>query len=208
MEINIKRLIEQYMSSTGTKIIDLKSEKFISDFANWIMELQKTGKRYTDLLEYLELDYNTRNCAEVGKCRFDTVVKPFDTTIITPDADIVGVNKGRIITGNMKVYGSVPIIVKDELIDLIPSESIHTFMTQNPYTSNSILNWENLHNSGEANIIVGTYGSIHDKDTDDRIKLIESHYIEDYYTSNDSYFYVIGSTKKTKEKVLVKSLNR
>ena len=46
-------------------------------------------------------------------------------------------------------------------------------MTQNPYTTIEIRNWEDLHNSGESDIIVGVYGSIYDKDIESKLKQIQ-----------------------------------
>ena len=116
----------------------------------------------------------------------------------------------------MKVYESTPVLVTHRKggnhIESIPNDIIHTFMTQNPISNISILGWENLHNSGNNDIIIGIYGDIHDKDIDakkktiDEIKakLISTDYIEDYEKDDDRYFYVIGSSRIVKRRILTR----
>ena len=218
MKNNIKRLINQYMECTGTKSLDINSEMFIEDFANWIRERNRIGSEYPKYLDYMGLNYSTSNCSEVGKCKFDTVVKPFDTTLITTETCISGVNSDRIITGYMRVINGVPVLVRkrneDIVVNDIPNRVIHTYMTQNPYTYEELVGWDHLHNSRKRNIIVGTYGSIHDKDTTNNIRQIEylrsklsdNDYLEDYFTNNGSYFYIIATDRM--EHKLVKRLYR
>jgi len=169
-------------------------EQFMNEFTAWIKSRQSMGKEYTYFLDYMGLRFADADCVEIGKGKYDSVVKPFNTTIITPATPIKKVNPDRIIKGNMRVYESVPMLVRHNdgrnQLEPIPSDIIQTYMTQNPFGPSSILGWENLHNSGEHNIILGIYGSIYDKDIKTRIKQLETlrdkliygDYKEDYST--------------------------
>lgn len=217
MEQYLNNLIEQFKSSTGLKNIDIKSEQFIDEFTQWLKNRQLMGKEYAYFLDYMGFRFADSDCAEVGKGEYDSVVKPFDTVLITSATPIKKVNPNRIITGNMRVYESVPVLVRHNKggnqLDLIPSDIIHTYMTQNPYGQSLISGWENLHNSGNNNIILGIFGSIHDKDIESRIKQLEllrdkltcGDYKEDYSTSGDSYYYAIGSDREIKKLYKVKT---
>lgn len=211
MEQYLNNLIEQFRLATGSKNVDSKSAQFINEFSDWIKSCQSMGEEYTYFLDYMGFRFADADCAEVGKGDYDSVVKPFETTIITSATPIKKVNSDRIIKGNMRVYESVPVLVRDykggNQLEQIPSDIIRTYMTQNPFTSSSFLGWENLHNSGENNIILGIYGSIYDKDIEARIKQLNSlkdkltcgDYKEDYSVFNGSYFYAIGSDRRVKK---------
>lgn len=157
--------------------------------------------------------------AEIGKGKFDTLVKDFDTTIITPySKDIIVPDASRVITSDFRVYEGTPILMRQTekgttQIDPITSTSVLTFMTQNPYSQSQIANWEQLHNRRENDIIVGIYGSVYDKDTESKIRQIEDlrdklddSYKEEYAVVNDTYCYAVASTRKVKK--LVKTLTR
>ena len=220
MEQYIKNLIEQFRLATGNKNTDLNSDAFITEFAGWIRSRQKIGKEYTYFLDYMELRFADPDCAEIGKGVYDTVVKPFDTKLITPaDQSFEKLKmKDRIITGNMRVYEECPVLVRHNIkgnrLDQIPNDIILTYITQNPFSQSSISGWEGLHNSGNNNIIVGIYGNVFDKDAESKIKLIEAlksklssdDFKEDYSTLDDKYFYAIGSQRMVKK--LVKTRTR
>ena len=151
------------------------------------------------------------NTAEVGKGRYDTIVKPFNTTIITPYSEgLIVPNKSRIITSKFIVLNGMPVLYKANGMNItetkpILSDSTLTFMTQNPYMEANIKNWEQLHNSGESDIIVGVYGSIYDKDIESKLKQIQEleeklngSYIGDGAVIGDTYSYAIASKRKVK----------
>ena len=170
-DMYIKFLISQFKSATGTKNIDVKSETFISDFRNWIKSRQDISQNYLSMLDYMGLQKIIEpTTAEVEKGKLDTIVKPFDTTIITPYSEgLIVPDKSRIITSEFIVHNGMPVLYKVNGMNIteakpISSDSTLTFMTQNPYMEANIKNWEQLHNSGESDIIVGVYGSIYDKD--------------------------------------------
>jgi len=220
MDEYFSNLIEQFKLATGSKNVDITSNQYASDFLIWLKNYQSLGIEYTCFLDYLGFRFTDESCAEVGKGKFDSVVKTFDTLLITTALPIKGVNPERIIKGNMKVFESVPVLVKyikkgNQVIQ-ISNDIIRTYMTQNPYNQSLITGWEDLHNSGKNNIILGIFGSIHDNDRQTKIKKLKSlkhkltntDYIEEYDASGDNYFYVIGSDRiEKKSKVKVKNVD-
>ncbi|MDY5928964.1 MAG: hypothetical protein SPJ27_02885, partial [Candidatus Onthovivens sp.] len=85
MEKYLSLLIEQFKQANNIKNVDINSQAFISEFSEWIKLRQDVSKNYLALLEYMELSkFADCDTVEVGKGRYDTVVKPFNTTIITP----------------------------------------------------------------------------------------------------------------------------
>ena len=101
-------------------------------------------------------------------------------------------------------------MVKDnkgnKILDTLSPSMFNTFMTQNPYSPKHIMYWDEIHNRGEKEIILGVFGDIHDKDTKYKLnelkefknKLIGS-YSEDYMVEDDTYCYVIASNKVEKK---------
>lgn len=76
-------------------------------------------------------------------------------------------------------------------------------MTQNPYTSAHIKNWEQLYNSGNSEIIVGVFGDIHDKDKTEKIRQLETierktqgSLAKTEETDGDTYLTVVASNPK------------
>lgn len=217
----IKFLISQFKSATGTKNIDFESEGFISDFNNWIKSRQDISQNYLSMLDCMGLQKITESSTiEIEKGKFDTIVKPFDTTIITPYSDGLSVSdESRIITSEFIVHNGMPILYKLKGTNVsevkpILSDSTLTFMTQNPYTEANIRDWDQLHNIGKNDIIVGVYGSIYDKDIKSKLKQIRKleeklggTYIQEDAVIGDTYCYAIAS-KKEKEKVKVKIKTR
>ncbi len=220
MERYLNKLIEQFKQATGTKNVDVNSQTFISEFSSWIKSRQAIGEDYLGLLDYMELHrIGEAETAEIGKGKFDTLVKDLDTTIITPySKGIIVPDSTRIITSDFRVYEGTPILMRQTekettQIDPITYTSALTFMTQNPYTQAQIANWEQLHNGRENNIVVGIYGSVYDKDTESKIRQIEDlrdkldgSYKEEYTVFGDTYCYAIASERKVKR--LVKTLTR
>ena len=177
---------------------------------------QDVSKHYLALLEYMELSkFADCDTAEVGKGRYDTIVKPFNTTIITPHiSGLETLGNERIINAELVVMGETPVLFgTNKNGKPISSSSNLTFMTQNPYTPIEIRNWEDLHNSGENDIIVGVYGSIYDKDIESKLKQIQEleeklngSYIREGAVVCDTYSYAIASKRKVK--TLVKTYIR
>lgn len=216
MEKYLSLLIEQFKQANNIKNVDINSQAFISEFSEWIKLRQDVSKNYLALLEYMELSkFADCDTAEVGKGRYDTIVKPFNTTIITPHiSGLETLRNERIINAELVVMGETPVLFgANKNGKPISSSSNLTFMTQNPYTPIEIRNWEDLHNSGESDIIVGVYGSIYDKDIASKLKQIQEleeklngSYIREDAVVGDTYSYAIASKRKVK--TLVKTYIR
>lgn len=212
-------LIEQYKQAKGiTKDIDVKQPEFISEFTNWINYMNDISSNYKELLEYMELyDYVNYDTIEVGKGKFDSIVKNYNTTIVTPHSTGLNNTSNRhVITADFRVYSKPMLIRTNEsgLRNLSPitSNLLLTFMTQNPYNLNSIKNWELLHTSDKYKIIVGMFGNRTDKDKTKKINALkdlrdklEKSYKEEYAVINDSYCYVVATdkilTKRAQERI-------
>ena len=152
----LQGLIDQYkeiMGISNLSINDIKKDSFRKDFTSWLAERQQYGNRYLDFLYEMK--------------QFDSLVIPFDTTIISPNSFESVEDKGRIIGSKFIVYDGQPVlyfeITEQPKLVLLPEKRIDTFMTQNPYSPYSVKNWSDLHNGGYFDIAVGVYGSIYDK---------------------------------------------
>jgi len=206
----------QFMQATRAKNIDINSESFRKELVTWLKERKNIGDLYRNLLAFMDLSQvSGPDTAEIGKGKYDSIVKPYDDTIlITPYAKgLETIAKARLITANFKVQGYTPLLITPSgLIDFLPSFGL-TFMTQNPYTPANIENWDNIHNIGDYNIIVGMYGSIYDKDKEAKIKELEAFrdqldesINQEYCELDGSYCYVIASRRKVLK--LEKNLHR
>ena len=215
MDKYLELLMEQYKQATGTVNIDIHSKAFASEFTHWISTREKCIDNYLELLEYMKLyNYVDSDTIEIGKGCFDSVVKPFNTTIVTPHClGLKNRPNKQIIDADFKVYSSGPALIrdnKDGSKKVIPFDSdiFITFMTQNPYYISLLKNWDQLHNSGNSGIIVGVYGSINDKDISRKIESLrllrdrlDGHYLEEYTVINDSYYYAVATNRLSKVKV-------
>lgn len=209
----LKDLFNQFLLANG---MENKNSSYIykgyysDEFLAFIATRQDIAKKYIDFLDYLGLPFFGGRCAEVGKSGYDSIVKTFNTTIITPfPITFSGVDSNRIMSGIFKVNEGNPVLFnqykQSNKLALIPSYMVSRFITQNPYSESSILGWEDLHNS-DSNITVGLYGKTYDKDFSSKIEMLKSfkdkltndEYIDDYAKDGDSYFYVIGSKKSSK----------
>ena len=216
MEKYISLLIEQFKQATGIKNVDINSQSFMLEFSEWIKPRHSISNNYLDLLEYMELSQiSYPDTVEVGKGQYDSIVKPFNTTIITPHiAGLETLGNERVINSEFVVIGNTPVLFGNNRNGKpIATSSALTFMTQNPYTPTQIANWEQLHNGRENDIIVGIYGSVYDKDTESKIKQIEDlrdrlddSYKEEYAVVGDTYCYAIASERMVKR--LVKTRTR
>ena len=193
------------------RIEKLESDSLIKELSDWILEQQKTGKIYLDLLKKMELNYDSEDSVELYKSDFDTIVKDCRTRI-SPIAGekIEGVADDRILRGQILISNNGPFIILNGEIIKLPVSYISTYMTQN--TPLSIVNgFKSLHNREFCDIILGVYGS--NSDTDKEYKLRELKKFkqdlrsqglkEEYVTVNGKFMYVIASNN-IKKKILVK----
>ena len=88
-------------------------------------------------------------------------------------------------------------------------KNIEIILTHNPYCDKLVIDWDKIHNLNILDISIGVYGSLTDKDSEEKIKLIKSIYDKmngecsfDYDTDNDSYFCSLNSKRKTKRYLL------
>lgn len=216
MEKYLNLLIEQYKQATGVRNVDTNSSSFMSEFTEWLKSRGEISDSYLNLLQYMGLSRITYpDAVEVGKGKYDSIMAPFDTTIITPYPEGLNISpKYRLIVSDFKVCEGTPLLVRsNKQIDPIIVPSPLTFMTQNPYTGDSIRNWEQLHNSGNHDIVVGVYGSIYDKDAAAKVRQLEDFknrlmdtYKEEHTVEGDTYCYAIASEDITKR--LIKKRNR
>lgn len=202
----MNRLFEQFKKSQGYENIEDDNE-IINEFINWIFIQDEQGKKYSCFLKELGLSFDKEECAEVGKGKYDSIAKNYDTTIITPDEDIKP--KGIFINTGFKVYNGMPTIIsqvthKKVVFGSINTNIINTFMTQNPYDDSLLDNWDELPNN-DTNIIVGIYGSKHDKNLKDKIRALKNlknclsqKFIYETTTFNDIYCGVVATKQKIK----------
>ncbi len=201
MRNNFDYLIEQFKHAKGIKKADIFSKSFINEFANWIHDRQLIGEEFVSFLDYLNLSFEDEYCAEIGKGERDTLVKPYDTKIISPFADnITEVEDDRLITANFKVYNNNACLLTDKKLVVIPNSFISTYLIQNPYSFSNLEGLENLHNNDTHNIIFGLYGYCGDKDKTKKLAALASFrskldgdYISDYDTYEGAYYYVVAS---------------
>ncbi len=204
----IERLAEQYKAVTGVKSVDLKSKAFLSELNEWLSEIKKMGQVYTNFLDTNNIEYKDSSCVEVGKGEYDSVVKPYSTTILTEMP--IGVPKNRVISSNFAVVNGEPTIIRSTssliLSMKVPKKTINTYMTQNPYSKELLEDWDEIHNFGHGNIVVGMYGSLNDRDREEKLYLLKSlrSYISpsckfDNGTLDGNYYAVLSSKKKEKK---------
>lgn len=197
----------QYEKATGEKCKDLISLVYSKAFSDWLRKRRKMGEKYSRMLQETGiLDFDDPYTVEVGKGCLDTLVKESSNLIITPYPKGFDIRIGRIIISpGFKVnYGVPTLFARDDVTEKsITSNHQLTFMTQNPYTSAHIKNWEQLYNSGNSEIIVGVFGDIHDKDKAEKIRQLETierktqgSLAKMEETDGDTYLTVVASNPK------------
>ena len=205
-----KKILTQFKEATESTGINGVTSL---DFKNWLESRQKIGENYLKFLTSLNLNIDNPFCAEVGKTWYDSLVLPYRTSIMTPYTEGFNLKSSKVIPGKFEVVSGLPFLErKDGKQLMIPNVLTSTYMTQNPYTSECIFDWEDLHNSGIARIIVGYYGNTFDKDKEEKLKqlkdlkekLIGQYFIE-YDELGDTYYSVVASCN-SKTKVKTKTL--
>ena len=227
MERSALRHIEYFYRSKSENFVETQkylkqktNDELLKELFDWKDEQDIISQEYLTYLDYLGLEFKDSNCAELDKNEFDTLVRPFDTKIISSYAEeITGVGNNRLIDGivlateedDEKIYLVQP---NAKGLQVIPKTLIDTYMTQNPLTIGDAFIMANIHNKGVYNYILGFYGNRYDKDkklNEEMIRELEQFlkydYNIDYETNKDHYFYVI-STPKSKVLNKVKTLVR
>lgn len=205
-----KNLLRQFKEANG---INKGVSVTALDFTNWLEKRQEIGLEYLNFLLSMNVSFDNPFCAEVGKTCCDSLVLPYRTSIMTPYTEGFNLKYSKVIPGKFEVVSGLPFLErKDGKQLMIPNVLTSTYMTQNPYTSECIFDWEDLHNSGIARIIVGYYGNTFDKDKEEKLKqlkdlkekLIGEYFIE-YDELGDTYYSVVASCN-SKTKVKTKTL--
>ena len=198
-------LISQYCDAYGYDY-DVFNNKNFKDYNNWLEERKKIGYKYLNYLYDIRKDVIERTTTEVGKTDLDCITKLFDTILISP-YEYEDINDyTRIIPASMFVNDDdikLYLPVKDQPTLFTLPRNLKLVMTQNPYTADSILNWDELHNSNNYDIAVGIYGSIYDKDIKNKLEILKSlkekiilwDYKYSIDTDNDNYYGVLVSDR-------------
>ena len=202
-------LLKQFVEAKGIKNVDEKSETFIEDFINWSVDRKLTLKNYISIIGDTNVfPLYDETTAEVGKGVVDSIGKELGIKLITPYGEKMN-NPKNVIPANLEVLKGIPTVVKgcnDNLI-LLPlnPRRFRNFITQNPYDKGCIKNWNDLHNSGEYNIIIGVYGETSDKDRQSKIKMLkefkdklENGYREEQAIIYGNYYYLVYSDNPIK----------
>ena len=206
-------LVNQYKEAMGYKNINLKSKCFKQEYLEWLKERKKIGYRYLDFLYEMKQEIIERSTAEVEKSSDDSIIQPFDTTIISPYEYYDIEDKTRIIPARMMILDEeivLQIPPKDQIRLMMLPRNLKLLMTQNPYSPYSIADWDALHNSENYDIAVGIYGSIYDKDIKEKLNMLKSlkekilfgDYKYDLNHDGDIYYGALVSDRK--EKILKK----
>lgn len=214
----LNKLIEQFKSAKGIKCADVNSKEFMNDFREWLSSRKSMGNDFAEFVDYMGCHPTVFDLAtvEVGKGIHDTIGLDCNIGVITPYSEGLDTMIPDIVTANFEVQNDgFPTIIRKSgngvLYGGVDISRVRRFLTHNPYDASCIRNWEHLHNNKE-NITVGVFGSIYDKDMEQKIRQIEElknkmtsgFFKEEYDTSRENYYYAVSSTRKVliKEKVL------
>ncbi len=195
-------LFFQFCRAKGI-IVNNKNKKIMSAFTNWLNEYKNLVIDYAKFVTNLGIDLKSHELAEVGKGRIDSIVS-YPAKVISPHANSLGRESSSLL-----IIGNTPAISTSS--GLITISDINTFITHNPYNEKLISGWDELHNDGNHDILVGVFGKKNDKDEQAKLDMLnrlfnklnhDSEIISDYDTSYDSYFAVVKSDRvKLRNKV-------
>lgn len=195
MRCYLAMLYIQYCKANGIKDESFDFNNLSYEFLEWIARNELLVDEYYKYL--LALGYlDNKTVALIDKGRYDyikgdniTLISLFAPTLNLPMSDLLITNSLDVISEN----NNGPL-----LQDII--------LTYNPYFDFLIeTNWPIIHNSQLRDISIGVFGSIYDKDREEKIKFIKemSEKMDDdhrinYDTDNDKYFYTLNSKRKIK----------
>ena len=199
-------LIMQY-EEAGNGKLDVTSKEDMIKFYNWALERYKLGKDFLHLLKFLGIDFDNDKTAEVGKNKYDSIVLPYETRIITNcDNFSSRIDDSRIINADFEVYKERPTLLTNTKKGImkypILDDAINTYMFCNPYYIDSVDNLADLHNGG-SNIIVGMYGKKQELDYRAKVRSVanlKNRLNDDFkfvFAENDeSYICALASKRK------------
>lgn len=190
-------LKHQYKDANGINYKDID----MNEFNEWLEKQQNNGEIYASFLYSLGLDITDSRNAEINKCSLDSIVLPYQTSIISPY--IEDIDRENTYNGELIIKGNTPYHHQY-------NSKIFRFITQNPYYNfkrRDYIDFKNLHEYTKYDIAIGVFGNIYDKDRDSKIKMLEEFkkfltvdYISEYDIFDDTYHYVIASVPKKKIK--------
>lgn len=206
-KVYLNNLKKQFLNAQGNSsgCINYK------EFEEYLLQLNRLGNEYRNILSELGLNINDSNIVEINKGILDSVAYANSSlSIITPYTDEMSASYENEIyrfkfVGNKGIpsFKTSSGIIYD-LSNLVPYK--HTFITQNPYNYSEIEGFSILSQLGYYSTIFGMYGMIYDKDYINKIKMFESvrsdfqDYKEEIITDGDKYFLVARSNVKVKTK--------
>ena len=198
----LRNVLEQYKNATGAKNISLDclfDNEIVSKIDDWAESRWKNRDVYLRALDNFGLSglYKLRSTCEFGKGPYDSLVNKFNTTVISPVADKFDENyfRNRYI-GRLAIIQGRPVLSKGGHCIILPN--IETYMTQNPYSFDSLVNLEDIHNSGRARVLIGIYGGLNDKDRNFKLKQLKK-IVERFTLSPKSKYYanfIQGTSQK------------
>lgn len=203
-----EKLLQQFQNAYGIQlscIYDLITPTLLNTFDRWLIEREQQGIEYTLLLDKLGLNFDSFDCIEFGKGQCDSVVKNFNTRIFTPYTEGLEYLNKRVVKID-RYYADEIGIFTTVINGHYYVVSGQTVMTQNVYQKNELKDWDSLHHISN-DIIVGAYGSVYDRDKEEKInelkklrdKLDRKH-IEEYNVNRDKYYYVVASKTRNRKK--------
>ena len=198
-------LIDQYYQAFGYDYRSLENNDLKKEFLEWLKERTKMKHIYLNYLYSLKKDIIERTTAEIGKTDDDTMSKlEFMDNLVISSYNINDIDDSRIIPAKMKVKNEeIYLDFFNRVSGMFLPRNLNLIMTHNPYNIYSVLNWEDLHNSGNYDIAIGIFGSIYDKDIKNKInlltnikeKIIDGNYIYSVDTNNDCYYATLISDR-------------
>ena len=213
----LNKLIEQFKRAKGIKYADVNSKEFMNEFEEWLSSRKIVGCDFAEFIDCMACYPTVFNgeTVEVGKGIRDTISLDCNIGVITPYSEGLDTMNPGIVIANFEVQNDgFPTISRNSgngiIYGGVDISRVRRFLTHNPYDAGCIRNWERLHNNKE-NITVGVFGSIYDKDMEQKIRQIQElknkmvlySFKESYDTSGENYYYAVSSTRK----VLVKTKN-
>jgi len=114
MQKYIEKLVEQFKSATGTKKVDINSQKFIEEFNKWIKVREIIGKEYTSFIDYMETYPNviSEESVEIGKGEYDSIALDTKVNMITSYSKGTNKTSGEIIDADFEIYEGTPLIIR------------------------------------------------------------------------------------------------
>lgn len=206
MKSSTNLLFKQFCDAKGytNKSID----NTMKEFFDWIYTMSSISKYYTDFLDEMGFDFKNNKCAELSKSFFDTVVKEFDTHLITLyENGLNDIDNKRVVDGNLVINDMLPLIIRPTTDHFYLTDCRYdTFMTQNPYQEGDFRKLSVIHNRLNYNIIGGVFGFIDDKDRAKKVRSVKNlrdslygDFIFELDKKDDIYFCCVGSKTRVRK---------